>query len=99
MVRGMCGSQGVCVAAGGGMHGSWEHAWQLGVYMAAGGHAWQPEAMCGSQGGHVWQPGSMHGIQGACMEYNEIWSMSGQYASYWNAFLFVNNLDLSQVAF
>ena len=25
---------------------------------------------------------------GGCMRYNEIWSMSGQYASYWNAFLF-----------
>ena len=43
-------------------------------------------------GGHAWQ-GGMHG-RGACMgwcvrsRYYEIRSMSGRYASYWNAFLF-----------
>ena len=30
--------------------------------------------------GHAW-------LRGACIGYNEIWSMSRQYASYWNAFL------------
>ena len=43
-----------------------------------------------------WQEGGMHGFFGrACMVfsrevsigYDEIWSMSGRYASYWNAFL------------
>ena len=33
--------------------------------------------------------GGMHGCRGhACVGYNEIWSMSGRYASYWNVFLF-----------
>ena len=47
------------------------------------GHAWLPGAC---MGGHAWLPGGMHGCQGACMGY-EIQSMSGWYASYWNAFL------------
>ena len=43
--------------------------------------------VCGCRGvcmairGHAW-------LWGACMGYDEIRSMSGQYASYWNAFLF-----------
>ena len=53
--------------------------------------------------GHVWQRG-MHG-RGACIavgcawqggvhgRYYEIWSMSGRYASYWNAFLFESIFD------
>ena len=32
--------------------------------------------------------GGMCGCGGACIGYDEIWSMSGRYASYWNAFLF-----------
>ena len=51
--------------------------------VVAGGHAWLREA-CGC-GGHVWLPG---GLRGACVGYDEIRSMSGRYASYWNAFLF-----------
>ena len=45
-----------------------------------GGHAWQ--------GGYAWQGGSVHG-RGACVPqgYHETRSMSGRYASYWNAFL------------
>ena len=36
-------------------------------------------------GGHAWfYSGGVCGFFG----YNEIWSMSGRYASYWNAFLF-----------
>ena len=31
--------------------------------------------------------GGMHGCWGACIGYDEIRSMSGRYASYWNAFL------------
>ena len=42
--------------------------------------------MHGCSGGHAWllQGGGMHGIR----QDTEIRSMSGQYASYWNAFLF-----------
>ena len=49
------------------------HAWQ-------GGCAWQGGVFDGGVhgGGHAWQ-GGMCGIQ----------SMSGRYASYWNAFLFL----------
>ena len=28
-------------------------------------------------------------VVGGCIGYDEIWSMSGRYASYWNAFLFI----------
>ena len=35
-------------------------------------------------GGHAWLWEGMHG----CIGYDEIRSMSGRYASYWNAFLF-----------
>ena len=59
--------------------------------MVAGGHAWLPGGMHGCQGG-------MRGCWGVCMVagvvcigYDEIRSMSGRYASYWNAFLFKNN--------
>ena len=68
----------------------------------AGGHAWQGECMAGGhawQGG-AWQgvcvargacmAGGMHSKWGGgmCGRYYEIQSMSRQYASYWNAFLF-----------
>ena len=62
------------------------------VHGCSGGHLWLllggacmvalggMRGFC--QGGHVWFfPG------GACVGYDEIWSMSGRYASYWNAFL------------
>ena len=75
-----------------------------GACVAAGGHAWQLGGVCGSQGvcmaarvGHVLQVGGVHGGGhvwlpggGACMRYDEIRSMSGQYASYWNALLLKN---------
>ena len=68
--------------------------------VARGGvHGWQG-SVCGYGGacvvarGHVWLAGGMHGCQGACVVarglcigYDEIRSMSGWYASYWNAFL------------
>ena len=51
--------------------------------MRGGGHAWQG-------GVHVWwgacMAGGIHG--GGGVRYYEIRSMSGRYASYWNAFLF-----------
>ena len=75
--------------------------------MVARGYAWLPGGMCGFQGvcvvarGCAWLLGGMHGCQGACMVaggacmgYDEIQSMSGQYASYWNAFL-LNLLPLA----
>ena len=52
--------------------------WLLG----GGGHAW----LLGRSvvaGGHAWFLGE------ACVGYDEIRSMSGRYASYWNAFLFM----------
>ena len=84
--------QGVCMAGG--------HVWQEGYAwqgacmmggMCGRGCAWQGAmhnrgvCMTGG-GGHAWQ-GGVH-----CMHapYYEIRSMSGQYASYWNAFLFGN---------
>ena len=58
------------------------------------------ECVCPRGGGRAW-PGGMRG-RGACMaggggcswcgKYYGIWSMSGQYASYWNAFLFLKFL-------
>ena len=62
------------------------HAWLL------GGHAW---LLWGGMRGFFW--GGMHGFfwgacmvfsGGVCVGYDEIRSMSGRYASYWNAFLF-----------
>ena len=81
---------GACVVAPGG------HAWLLwGACMVApGGHAWLLR-------GHVWLlPGGVHGCSrgeghawlfqgggGVRGFFDEIRSMSGRYASYWNAFL------------
>ena len=79
-VRGCFG--GVCMVARGGMHG------------CSGGCAWllrgeacmvAPGGMCGCSGGAcVVAPGG--GVRGF---FDEIRSMSGRYASYWNAFLFI----------
>ena len=59
----------------GGMHGCRGHVWLLG-----GGCAWL--------WGACMVVGGMHGCQGGCIGYDEIRSMSGRYASYWNASLF-----------
>ena len=92
-VRGRGGVCGRWTCMAGGMHGR-------GVYMARGmhgwGHVWQGDK-CGGGGacvagggacvvgGHAWQGASMAGH--AHLRYYKIWSMSRQYASYWNAFL------------
>ena len=70
---GMCGcSRGACMVFSGGIHGFfWGHAWFF----------WWGVCMVFS-GWRVWSLGG-----GACIGYDEIRSMSGQYASYWNAFL------------
>ena len=73
-VRGCQGGmcgEGVCVAKGG-MHGEGGYAWQSG-----GGACVAKGGVCMARGG------GMHGIR----QDMEIRSMSGQYASYWNAFL------------
>ena len=69
---GMCGcSWGACMVALGG--GMSGCSW--GVCGCSGGHAWL-------LGGHAWLlGGGRHGF------FDEIRSMSGRYASYWNAFL------------
>ena len=90
----MHGCGGVCMVAGD-MHGCIGHALLQGAYVVAGG-------MLGCRGVHgcqgrgcAWLLGGMCGCQGvcvvawgACIGYDEIRSMSGRYASYWNAFLF-----------
>ena len=97
---------GVC--GFGGVHGCGGHAWLLGgVFVVAGGCAWLPGGMHGCWGGGMcgwegmldWGPcvvaGGMRGCEGgACIGYNEIQSMSGQYASYWNTFLFTNSTKM-----
>ena len=81
---------GACVVAPGGMHGCLGgHAWLLRgcVRGCSGGHAWL-------LGGHVWL------LLGGCMVllggmrgfFHEIRSMSGRYASYWNAFLLAHEI-------
>ena len=83
---------GACMVARGGMRGCWG-----GMCGCSGGHVWFYLGAC-----VVLFRGGMHGfIWGACVVlfrggmrgffrffgYNEIRSMSGRYASYWNAFL------------
>ena len=62
----------------GGMHGR-------GACMA-GGHVWQGACMAGGMcgRGHAWHTHTPHQI----LRDTVIRSMSGRYASYWNAFLF-----------
>ena len=93
--------RGMCVVMGG-MHGCGECAWLWGVCMVVGG-------MHGCGGGHVWLQGSawlwgvcmvvggVHGCGGACVGYDEIRSMSGRYASYWNAFLLLFNMSSKEI--
>ena len=74
VVGGMHGCRAACMVAGG-------HAWLQGTCMVVGG------CVCGYSGGVCGCGGGMHGCVGVCVGYDEIRSMSGQYASYWNAFL------------
>ena len=77
----VCGCGGLCMVERG-MHGCWGHVWLLGcVCMVAGGCAWLL-GLCMVEGG-------VHGCWGACIGHDKIQSMSGQYTSYWNAFLFM----------
>ena len=79
LLGGVCGCQGVCVVAGG-MHDCEGHVIVGDVYLVVGGCAW----LWG-----VCMVGGMHGCRGVCIGYDEIRSMSGRYASYWNAFLLI----------
>ena len=79
MVAGGCVWLGVCMGA---------CVVARGACMVAGG-------ACMVAMGHAWLLGGVRGCQGACLVaggvfigHDEIRSMSGQYASYWNAFLF-----------
>ena len=97
---GMHGCQGACMVAGGhvwqrgGMRGERGNVWQRGGMHCKEGACIAKGDMHGkggpfvAKGGHAWQRGGMRGKRGACVGYDEIRSMSGQYASYWNAFLF-----------
>ena len=85
---------GVC-GCWGGVHGCWVacmvvggHVWLPGVCVVAGGHAW----LWGVHdcGGCAWLQGvCMVAGGGACIGYDEVRSMSGRYASYWNAFFLI----------
>ena len=100
---GMCGCWGVCALMPGGVHGCGGAcmvaggvcAWLWGACMVAWEGVWLPGGMHGCRGacmvagGHAWLLG------GACVGYDEIRSMSGRYASYWNVFLFCFHLFLS----
>ena len=86
VARGMHGCQGGMHGCQGGVHG-WGHSWLQGAWVVARGYAWLPQCVrgcggiCGCVGSCVVAGGR------ACMGYDEIRSMSGRYASYWNAFL------------
>ena len=94
--------RGACMVALGG------HVWLLlgGCVVAPGGHAWLlPGGACvvaprggmrGCSGGHAWLLGGVHGCSWGGMRgfFDEIRSMSGRYASYWNAFLLKLYLSL-----
>ena len=81
-------SGGACmVLSGGGMHGF--------IRGGVRGFIWGAACMVlfGGVCGFIWGGmrgfirGGMHGFS-SFFGYNEIWSMSGRYTSYWNAFLF-----------
>ena len=83
---GMCGCQAEACVVAGDMHCCQGACVIVGACMVAGG-------MHGCWG-HTWSLGG-----GACMGYNEIRSMSGQYASYWNAFLFILVIRITYMIF
>ena len=87
--------RGVCMvgAMHGGGHKCWGgvcgggHAWQEGCVWQ-GGHVWRgamwgPYVVGCAWWGHAWHGGDMRGKGGM----HGIWSVSGRYASNWNAFL------------
>ena len=102
---------GVCLSTQGGH--AWllgGHAWLLrGACMVArGGHAWLGGMHGFFQGVRGFSWGGLCGFLGgaacvvfpggACIGYDEIRSMNGRYASYWNAFLFYLKFQLVHLA-
>ena len=96
---GMRGCSGGCMVALGGVCGFFRGC----AWFFLGGHVWfflggvrgfcQGVCMVFSGGCMVFPGGCAWFFPGgACIGYDEIWSMSGRYASYWNAFLFQLNL-------
>ena len=81
LLGGVHGCGRACVVAGGGMHGCW------GVYVVAGGCVAYRECawLWGMRGCRV---ACVVAGGGVCVGHDDIRSMSGRYASYWNAFLF-----------
>ena len=96
----MHGCRGACMVAGGGW---WACMVAGGVCVVVGGmHGCRGAYMVGGRG-HAWLWGAcmvvgVHGCRGVCIGYNEIRSMSRQYASYWYAFLFIYNKSTSRRA-
>ena len=82
------GMQGTCMVAGGCMVAWGWCAWLQGGMHGCGGHVWLQEA-CMVAGGCGCE-GVCMVAGGVCVGYDKIRSMSGRYASYWNAFLFSN---------
>ena len=81
LLGGMHGcSGGACMVAPIGMHGCSGGAGMV----ALGGHAWLLRGAC-----MVAPGGGMCGCSGGRGFFNEIRSMSGRYASYWNTFLLI----------
>ena len=88
---------GTCVVAPGAacMVAPGGHAWLLwgGMCGCSGGHVWllRGGGMHGCSGGACMVARGVHGCSGGYIHgiwwHTEIWSMSGWYASYWNAFL------------
>ena len=77
---------GACMVAGG--RGC---AWQRGVCMVKRGACMAKGGACMVKWG-VHGKGGMCSERGVCVGYDEIRSMSGRYASYWNAFLLTETL-------
>ena len=95
LLQGACVlARGACMVAPGGhaylllggMHGCFQGACVVapGGQLPGGACVVAQGGMCGCSGGHAWLLGGLRGIR----RDTEIRSMSGQYASYWNAFLF-----------
>ena len=87
--------RGACVVAGG-MHGYQGVCGCWGASVVAKGDVHGCWGACMIAGG-------MHGcwgvwFQGACIGYDKIRSMSGRYASYWNAFLLFEKKIISYVS-
>ena len=102
-MRGCSGGRAWLLGGMRGCSGGEGHAWLLWGGMrcvvALGGHVWllwEGGCVWLLQGGHAWfYLGGMR-VFFSFLGYNEIWSISRQYASYWNAFLYTAKSGLHQ---